>query len=229
MLELGKLPGPDSGYATCTTSVTAILLLQMLSYYPFLNDILILSLYLKWISCTPVNTQRTWMKLISAESFMKKLDKFEDINTKHSWILRMKKCKFFLKRYIHHVVFHILAQPPYNPQQGMVIAPPPPSQMDGSMISPMDGPATIVSPMIEQPTQARMVNHVQQTPPTDPGPGQQVELQDITLNTDEDYCKWPVTVLVQLTNRQCNVSIWLPLLKVTNNLFSWLIDKAVEH
>uniref|UniRef100_A0A8W8NXS3 Multiple PDZ domain protein n=2 Tax=Magallana gigas TaxID=29159 RepID=A0A8W8NXS3_MAGGI len=80
-----------------------------------------------------------------------------------------------------------LAQPPYNPQQGMVIAPPPPSQMDGSMISPMDGPATIVSPMIEQPTQARMVNHVQQTPPTDPGPGQQVELQDITLNTDEDY------------------------------------------
>lgn len=35
MLELGKLPGPDSGYATCTTSVTAILLLQMLSYYPF--------------------------------------------------------------------------------------------------------------------------------------------------------------------------------------------------
>lgn len=180
----------------------------------FLNDILIPSLYLKWISCTPVNTQRTWMKLISAESFMKKLDKFEDINTKHSWILRMKKCKFFLKRYIHHVVFHILAQPPYNPQQGMVIAPPPPSQMDGSMISPMDGPATIVSPMIEQPTQARMVNHVQQTPPTDPGPGQQVELQDITLNTDEDYCKWPVTVLVQLTNRQCIVSIciWLPLL-----------------
>ncbi|XP_052685136.1 multiple PDZ domain protein-like isoform X10 [Crassostrea angulata] len=80
-----------------------------------------------------------------------------------------------------------LAQPPYNPQQGVVIAPPPPSQMDGSMISPMDGPATIVSPMIEQPTQARMVNHVLQTPPTDPGPGQQVELQDITLNTDEDY------------------------------------------
>lgn len=129
------------------------------------------------------------MKLIIAESFIKKLDKFEDINTKHSWILRMKKCKFFLKIYNHHVVFHILAQPPYNPQQGMVIAPPPPSQMDGSMISPMDGPATIVSPMIEQPTQARMVNHVQQTPPTDPGPGQQVELQDITLNTDEDYCK----------------------------------------
>lgn len=146
--------------------------------------------------------------------YKKKLDKFEDINTKHSWILRMKKCKFFLKIYNHHVVFHILAQPPYNPQQGMVIAPPPPSQMDGSMISPMDGPATIVSPMIEQPTQARMVNHVQQTPPTDPGPGQQVELQDITLNTDEDYCKWPVTVLVQLTNRQCIVSIciWLPLL-----------------
>lgn len=87
----------------------------------------------------------------------------------------------------------------------MVIAPPPPSQMDGSMISPMDGPATIVSPMIEQPTQARMVNHVQQTPPTDPGPGQQVELQDITLNTDEDYCKWPVTVL-----------------------FSWLTDNALS-
>lgn len=101
----------------------------------------------------------------------------------------MKKCNFFLKIYNHHVVSHILAQPPYNPQQGVVIAPPPPSQMDGSMISPMDGPATIVSPMIEQPTQARMVNHVLQTPPTDPGPGQQVELQDITLNTDEDYCK----------------------------------------
>ncbi|XP_078318994.1 multiple PDZ domain protein-like isoform X5 [Crassostrea virginica] len=79
-----------------------------------------------------------------------------------------------------------LAQPPYNPQQGMVSALPPPAQMDGPVLGPMDGPATIVSPMIEQPTQAHMVNHVQQNAPLDP-PSQQVELQDITFNTDEDY------------------------------------------
>lgn len=212
MLELGKLPGPDSGYATCTTSVTAILLLQMLSYYPF-SQWHSYSVFISQVDIMHTSKYTENMNEINQRWIIyKKLDKFEDINTKHSWILRMKKCKFVLKIYNHHVVFHILAQPPYNPQQGMVIAPPPPSQMDGSMISPMDGPATIVSPMIEQPTQAHMVNHVQQTPPTDPGPGQQVELQDITLNTDEDYCKWPVTVLVQLTNRQCNVSIWLPLL-----------------
>ncbi|XP_061191838.1 multiple PDZ domain protein-like isoform X8 [Saccostrea echinata] len=79
-----------------------------------------------------------------------------------------------------------LAQPHFNPQQGMVVAPPPPSQMDGPVMPPMDGPATITSPMIEQPTQARLVNHIQQNSPLDP-PSQQVELHDITLSTDEDY------------------------------------------
>ncbi|XP_056019674.1 multiple PDZ domain protein-like isoform X4 [Ostrea edulis] len=78
-----------------------------------------------------------------------------------------------------------LAQPPYNPQ-GMIIAQPPSTQMEGPLMPPMDGPATIVSPMIEQPTQARMVNHIQQNAPMDP-PGQQVELHDITLSTDDDY------------------------------------------
>lgn len=48
------------------------------------------------------------MKLISVELFMKKFDKFKDINIKYSWILRMKKCKFFLKIYNYYVVFYIL-------------------------------------------------------------------------------------------------------------------------
>lgn len=89
----------------------------------------------------------------------------------------------------------VLAQPPYNPQQGMVSALPPPAQMDGPVLGPMDGPATIVSPMIEQPTQAHMVNHIQQNAPLDP-PSQQVELQDITFNTDEDYCKYSLPCLI---------------------------------
>lgn len=86
MLELGKLPGPVSGYATCTTSVTAILLLQMLYNYPFSQW----HSYSVFISQANIIHTSKWTENMNEinQSWIiyEKFDKFENINTKHSWM-----------------------------------------------------------------------------------------------------------------------------------------------